>query len=101
MMLSLSDAIASGRLPDKALMGRVKDEAVITELMVEIAGEILEREYSVIAVAQNLHPHDILRWQDLATQFQSKDEDRFIRLEWLDTRDPKVAAMIPPLEQAA
>lgn len=69
------------------------DEAYITLLMYDLAhGIIMRLGRSPIIVAWNLEPLDRRLWTELANKF-------LIELIWLDTRQPEVAAQIPPKEQ--
>lgn len=75
----------------RASFESVVDEAHITLLMGALAREILRLGRSPIVVAWNLEQFDRDLWDDVSDEF-------LVPLEWLDTREPRVAAMIPPLE---
>lgn len=66
------------------------DEAYITLLMGDLARGILRLGRSPIVVAWNLEQFDRDLWNQVADEF-------LVPLIWLDTREPKVAAMIPPM----
>lgn len=70
------------------------DEAYITLLMGDLARGILRLGRSPIVVAWNLEQFDRDLWGEISDDF-------LVPLEWLDTREPKVAAMIPPMEIVA
>lgn len=65
------------------------DEWHITLLMADLARGIIRIERSPIIVAWNLEQSDEMLWHRMAVEFGR-------RIEWLDTRNPRVAAMIPP-----
>lgn len=67
------------------------DEAHITLLMGDLVRGILRIDRSPIVVAWNLEQSDARLWLEVAREFG-------VALEWLDVRQPRVAAMIPPLE---
>jgi predicted kinase len=67
------------------------DEPLLSLLMVELADALLAVGRSVINCAWTTEPEDRHRWQDVAKR-------RHVDLEWLDTRKPEVAKLIPPLE---
>jgi len=69
------------------------DESYITLLMGWLARGILCIERSPIIVAWNLERMDRDLWSSIATQFD-------VPMEWLDVREPSVAAMIPALTGA-
>jgi predicted kinase len=66
-------------------------ETDLTLALVEMVNALLALGLDVVTVAQNLHPDDQERWRDLA-------DKRGAELQWLDTREPDVYGMIPPLE---
>ena len=66
------------------------DEAHITLLMGWLVRGILCIERSPIIVAWNLERMDRDLWDSIATQFD-------VPMEWLDVREPTVAAMIPEM----
>lgn len=66
------------------------DEWHVTCLMGDLARGILRLGRSPIIVAWNLDVLDTALWTGVADEFQ-------VALTWLDTSDPDVAAMIPPL----
>ncbi len=70
------------------------DEWQITLLMGDLARGILRMGMSPIVVAWNMEPCDKDLWQSIACEAQ-------VRLEWLDVREPHVAAMIPPLPKTS
>jgi hypothetical protein len=72
----------------------VVDEAHITLLMGDLARGILRLGRSPIVVAWNLEQFDRDLWDEVSDEF-------LVPLVWLDTREPLVAAMIPPMEVAA
>lgn len=67
------------------------EEGTLTLLLADMARSLLERDCNVLAVAQNLHADDRALWQDVAAEGRAE-------LSWLDTRDPAVHPLIPPLE---
>jgi predicted kinase len=67
------------------------DEWHITALMADLARGILRMGLSPIAVAWNMEPVDRELWADVASEAQ-------VRMEWLDVREPHVAAMIPLMD---
>jgi predicted kinase len=66
------------------------DEWQITLLMSDVAEGILHLQLSPLVVAWNMHPADKKLWTTMANAYDAP-------LEWLDVREPHVAAMIPPL----
>jgi predicted kinase len=66
-------------------------EGHLSIILVELVEALLAGGYNVVTVSQNLDPLDKIRWS-LAAQ---KNQAEFI---WLDTRDPTVHRMIPPLQ---
>jgi hypothetical protein len=66
------------------------DEGDITLLMGELARGILRLGRSPIIVAWNLEQMDRDLWYSIAGEF-------FVPVEWLDVRNPAVAAMIPEM----
>lgn len=66
------------------------DEWHITLLMADLVRGILRIDRSPIVVAWNLERADRDLWVTIAVEFQ-------VNLEWLDVRNPEVAARIPPL----
>jgi hypothetical protein len=88
--------------PDRVLVHRdtiraalcaTMDEWEITLIMRAIAIRLLhfEHEYSPVVCAWNHLPDDRQLWDQLAAATH-------VPLRWLDTRNPDVQAMIPPLE---
>lgn len=75
----------------RASLITLDDESLITRLMGNIASDLLDAGRSVIVCAWNMEPADGDLWNRLA-------DKAGIRAEWLDVRDPAVAALIPPLE---
>lgn len=69
------------------------DEALITLLMGDLTRGLLRADRSPIVVAWNLEAFDRELWLGIATE-------HVVPLCWLDVRQPKVAAMIPPMENA-
>lgn len=67
------------------------DEGHITILMGDLARGILRLGRSPIVVAWNLHPMDCELWTRISGEFK-------VPMDWLDTGQPEVATMIPPLE---
>jgi hypothetical protein len=65
-------------------------EGTITHLMAEMAKRLLNWDYSVCACAWNLEHTDHLIWDEVALETGAT-------LEWLDVREPDVAALIPPM----
>lgn len=66
------------------------DEGNITLLMGDIARGVLRIGRSPIIVAWNLDQFDVDLWTSIAAESE-------VPLEWLDVRQPDVAAMIPRL----
>jgi predicted kinase len=66
------------------------DEWHITLLMGALTRSLLSLGHSVIICAWNLERCDKALWTGIATEHS-------LRLEWLDVRQPEVAALIPPL----
>lgn len=66
-------------------------ETDLTLALVEMVEALLRLGCSVLAVSQNLHPDDRERWSEVAAE-------RGAELRWLDTRDPAVHPLIPPLD---
>ena len=64
------------------------DEGRVTLLMGEMATHLLGWGYSVCACAWNLEHFDRVMWDIIAAATHAK-------LEWLDVREPDVAALIP------
>lgn len=69
------------------------DEAVISWAMYDLARRLLHCGHSPLIVAWNLERIDRMMWRRL-----SMSED--VPLEWMDIREPAVAALIPPMEPA-
>ena len=69
------------------------DEWDITLLMAALARGILKIGRSPLIVAWNLEHADRKLWTEIALHFD-------VDLIWHDTRDPNVAAMIPPMGDA-
>lgn len=65
-------------------------EGQITLLMGDLARGILRLGRSPLIVAWNLEQSDRDLWSDISDEF-------LVPLHWLDTREPSVAALIPPL----
>jgi predicted kinase len=76
----------------RAAFGAKIDEWHITLAMGALAHTLLRFGYSVIVCAWNLEPADRQLWTEIADEFSTP-------LEWLDVRQPEVAALIPPLKQ--
>lgn len=70
----------------------VKNEGHITWIMHAVALELLTQGYTPIICAWNLEQFDRNIWTSLARHMN-------IELTWLDTREPNVQAMIPPMER--
>ncbi|ORE90985.1 AAA family ATPase [Aurantimonas sp. 22II-16-19i] len=70
------------------------DEGQITLCMGALAGMLLSLGLSAIVVAWNLEPADRDLWTRIAA-------DHGVPMEWMDVRDPSVAALIPPMDVAA
>lgn len=66
------------------------DEWQITLLMGDLVTGILQIGRSPIIVAWNLEPFDRALWTSIAKKFETP-------MEWLDVREPAVAAMIPEM----
>lgn len=66
------------------------DEWVITLAMRDIARQLMVNGYPVLVCAWNLDPEDKELWAELA-------DIAGLDMEWLDVRDPMIAALIPPL----
>lgn len=75
----------------RSAMETLRDEADVTLIMAAVARELLCQRRPPIVVAWNLEPSDRELWEDLAGEFG-------VEMQWLDTREPTVAARIPPLE---
>jgi hypothetical protein len=82
------------RDPIRVALSNPCDEGDITTLMGGMAAVLLEQGYSVIACAWNLEPVDFLMWTEVAKLSR-------VPCRWLDTRNPEVQALIPPLEPSA
>lgn len=67
------------------------DEWVLTLCTAAAARPLLQSGHNVVAVGWNMEPADRELWESVSEETDSE----FI---WLDTRDPKVHQMIPPLE---
>lgn len=67
------------------------DEGHVTYIMDAIARRLLSLKRSPIIVAWNLHDMDRRLWTALSADFG-------VPLEWLDVREPEIAALIPPME---
>ena len=67
------------------------DEGYITLLMGDLARGILRLGRSPIVVAWNLESFDWYLWHQVAQEFN-------VPINWLDVREPHVAAQIPPEE---
>lgn len=67
-------------------------EGQITFLMGEFVRGILQLQRSTIVVAWNLERSDRELWWSIS-------ENHGVPLQWLDVREPQVAAMIPPLKE--
>ncbi len=74
----------------RASFESVVDEGYITLLMGELVRGILRIGRSPIIVAWNLEQMDSDLWYSIAGEFT-------VPLEWLDVREPAVAAMIPEM----
>lgn len=70
------------------------DEWAVTLIMRDTAARLLALGHSVIICAWNLEPEDAALWRGLAAEHS-------VSLEWLDVREPAVAAMIPAMVEAA
>jgi hypothetical protein len=57
--------------------------------MSDLARGILRLNRSPIIVAWNMEQFDMDLWLSIAREF-------YVHIDWLDTRMPSVAAMIPP-----
>jgi len=66
------------------------DEWDITLLMADLVEGILGLGRSPVVAAWNLDPADKELWEATA-------KAHLVKLEWMDVREPKVAALIPPL----
>jgi hypothetical protein len=66
------------------------DEWEITLLMGQLVRGILELGRSPLVVAWNLDPADRTLWFAIAAEYR-------VACEWLDVREPEIAALIPPL----
>lgn len=66
------------------------DEGDITVLMGDLARGILRIGRSPIIVAWNLERFDVDLWTSIAVESN-------VTMEWLDVREPDVAAMIPEM----
>jgi predicted kinase len=69
------------------------DEWHITLLMASLVRQLLSLGHNVIVCAWNLERADWNLWLGLATEHSAE-------MEWLDVREPDVAALIPPMETA-
>jgi predicted kinase len=69
------------------------DEWEITLVMEAVARKLLRFGHSVVIAAWNLDAMDHDLWSDLASTTG-------VDMEWLDVREPEVAALIPPMEIA-
>jgi hypothetical protein len=67
-------------------------EGTITLLMGEVAKWLINHGFSVCACAWNLEHFDHIMWDEVAAETGAK-------LEWLDVREPEVAARIPPMDK--
>lgn len=63
----------------------------ITEIMGDMAIRLLRQGNSVIVCAWNMELSDRALWTMIANMYG-------LEMEWLDTREPEVAALIPPME---
>lgn len=66
------------------------DEWHVTEVMGVVAAKLLDQGHSVVVCAWNLEPEDRHLWEGIVL-------GHGLEMEWLDTRRPEVAALIPPL----
>lgn len=69
---------------------RLTDEPQMTLAMADLARGLLKRGQGCVVCAWNLEPEDRALWEAVAKETGTQ-------LEWLDTREPDVAALIPPI----
>lgn len=68
----------------------LRDEGLMTRAMADLASRVLAGGYGVVVCAWNMEPSDRQLWEQVA-------RDASVKLEWLDTREPDVQAMVPPM----
>lgn len=68
------------------------DEWAVSLLMEAMTARLLDMQKSVVVCAWNLEPTDAAMWKAVAAMYD-------VPIRWLDTRQPAVQAMIPPLEE--
>jgi predicted kinase len=78
----------------RAALTAAIDEWHLTLLMSTLARYLLGLGHSVLVCAWNLDRADRDLWTGIATEYS-------VPLEWMDVREPQVAAMIPPMAEAA
>lgn len=67
------------------------DEWVLTLCTAAAARPLLQSGHNVVAVGWNMEPDDRTLWERVSAETGAE-------MTWLDTRDPRVHKMIPPIE---
>ena len=67
-LMAQTDYVLIARDVIRPTFGRTVSEGAITLVMVDLARSLLNSSYNVLAVAQNLHPVDRKRWEDVARE---------------------------------
>lgn len=74
----------------RSSLERQIDEWHVTLLMADMVRRLLSLGHSAIVCAWNMEPADRALWTGIATEHT-------VELEWLDVREPDVAALIPSM----
>lgn len=67
-LMAQTDYVLVARDKIRPTFGRTVNEGAITLVMVDLARSLLNSSHNVLAVAQNLHPVDRKRWEDVARE---------------------------------
>lgn len=68
----------------------LRDEGLMTLSMADLASGLLKRGQGVVVCAWNMESSDRRLWGDIAAEAG-------VKMQWLDTREPDVQAMVPPI----